>query len=80
MWFAQKLTRPAIGPTYIIMLILYLYFIYEYYLYFIIFKAQLDETKKATQVRPEMIRAETVTTTEAALDQAEPSGDTPGTN
>jgi hypothetical protein len=58
----------------------YLYFICEHYLYFIIFKAQLDEAKKATQVRPEMIRAETVTTTEAALDQAEPSGDTPGTN
>ena len=45
-----------------------------------VFKARLDEAKKATQVRPEMIRAEAVTTTEAALDQAEPSGDTPGTN
>ena len=41
-------------------------------------KAQLEEAKKAAQIRPEIIRAETVTTTEAAMDHAEPFGNKPG--
>ena len=34
---------------------------------------------KAAQVRPEIIRAETVITTEASMDQAEPSSNITGT-
>ena len=41
-------------------------------------KAQLEEAKKAAQIRPEIIRAETVTTTEAAMDHAEPFGNKSG--
>ncbi|XP_028396450.1 unconventional myosin-XVIIIa-like [Dendronephthya gigantea] len=36
-------------------------------------KGQLEEAKKALQVQPEIIRPETMTTTEAVMDEAEPT-------
>ena len=52
----------------------------RYIITFYFLQAQLEEAKKAAQVRPEMIRAETVTTTEAVMDHAEPNVQTTGTS